>query len=57
MICQDVVEAVRKGRSPVVLTERTEHLEHLAELLAPDIRHLIILRGGMGKKQLNAMQG
>jgi len=55
LICHDVVQAVEEGRSPIVLTERTEHLEHLAELLAPDIRHLVILRGGMGKKQLRAV--
>ena len=55
LICQDVVQAVQEGRSPIVLTERTEHLEHLAELLARDIRHLVILRGGMGKRQLNAV--
>ncbi|MEI7910255.1 MAG: DEAD/DEAH box helicase family protein [Verrucomicrobiota bacterium] len=33
MICAEVVEAVRAGRSPVVLTERTEHLQVLAGLL------------------------
>jgi len=56
LICQDVVQAVGEGRSPIVLTERTEHLDHLAEILAPDVRHLVILRGGMGKKQLKAVQ-
>jgi very-short-patch-repair endonuclease len=39
----------------VVLTERTEHLEHLAELLSPEIRHLVVLRGGMGRKELKAV--
>jgi very-short-patch-repair endonuclease len=34
------------------LTERNEHLERLAALLSPEIRHLIVLRGGMGKKEL-----
>jgi superfamily II DNA or RNA helicase/very-short-patch-repair endonuclease len=55
LICQDIVQSAREGRSPVVLTERTEHLERLAELLSPEIRHLIILRGGMGRKELNAV--
>lgn len=55
LICEDVVQAVREGRSPVVLTERTEHLDHLAELLSPAIRHLIVLRGGMGRKALKAV--
>lgn len=52
LICDDVVQAVRDGRSPVVLTERTEHLEHLAGHLAPQVRHSIVLRGGMGRKEL-----
>lgn len=52
LICEDVIAAVKEGRSPVVLTERTDHLRKLAELLTPAIRHLIILQGGMGKKTL-----
>jgi superfamily II DNA or RNA helicase/very-short-patch-repair endonuclease len=55
LICEDVVQAVREGRSPVVLTERTEHLENLAERLSPDIRHPVVLRGGMGRKELGAV--
>lgn len=54
LICSDVISAVREGRSPVVLTERKEHLERLGALLFAQVRHLIILRGGMGKKQLIA---
>jgi len=55
LICEDVVQAVREGRSPVVLTERTEHLDYLAERLSPEVRHLIVLRGGMGRKELGAV--
>ena len=33
MICAEVVEALRAGRSPVILTERTEHLQLLAGML------------------------
>ena len=33
MILDDVVHAVQEGRSPLLLTERTGHLEQLAELL------------------------
>jgi len=39
----------------VVLTERTEHLQFLAEALRPRVAHVIALRGGMGKKALSAM--
>jgi superfamily II DNA or RNA helicase/very-short-patch-repair endonuclease len=54
MICDEVIAAVRAGRSPVVLTERTEHIEILATMLAPAIPHLVTLRGGMGRKTLLA---
>ena len=50
LIRDDVIQAVREGRSPIVLTERTAHLERLAELLQPEVDHLLIFRGGMGKK-------
>ena len=52
LIVDDVAAAVREGRSPVVLTERTGHLEQLAERLSPIVRHLVVLRGGMGRRQL-----
>ena len=54
LICEDVIAAVREGRSPLVMTERTKHLEQLAESLAPHANHVISLRGGMGKKALSA---
>lgn len=54
LICDEIVQAVRDGRSPVVLTERNEHLDLLALRLLPEIRHLITLRGGMGRKELRA---
>ena len=53
MICADVVSAVNEGRSPLVLTERIEHLQRLARLLSPDIAHLILLQGGQTRKELN----
>lgn len=52
LIVADVIEAVRSGRKPLVLTERTEHLERLAAMLMRDVEHVITLRGGMGKKDL-----
>src|SRR5260370_670964 len=41
-------------RSPLVLTERIEHLQCLAQLLSPDIPNLILLQGGQSKKELTA---
>jgi len=52
LICADVVSAVREGRSPLLLTERTEHLQLLAERLSAEIPHMIVLQGGMGRKEL-----
>lgn len=52
LICGDVIQAVRNGRSPIILTERTRHLEILAERLRPEIQHLLVYRGGMGKKAM-----
>ena len=50
-ICDDVVQAVRDGRSPLVLTERNEHLDRIAAGLSSSVPHLVVLRGGMGRKQ------
>lgn len=52
-IARDVIQAVREGRTPLVLTNRTDHLERLASGLS-EIPHVVILRGGMGKKQRQA---
>lgn len=52
MIRDDVVAALREGRSPLVLTERTEHIAVLSDLIRPHAPHLIILQGGMGRKPL-----
>src|SRR5437667_2413386 len=54
MICADIVNAVKEGRTPLVLTERIEHLQDLVQMLSPDIPHVILLHGGQAKKQLNS---
>jgi superfamily II DNA or RNA helicase len=51
MIVSDVIEAVNEGKSPLILTERTDHIKRIAELLDKKIKNVIILRGGMSKKQ------
>lgn len=50
MILDDVGHALAEGRSPVLLTERRDHLEYFAERLQDRVRHLVILRGGMSAK-------
>lgn len=54
MILDDVLESLNKNRFPVLLTERREHLEFFRENLENHVRHLVIFKGGMGKKQLAA---
>ena len=60
MIVNDILQAVSNGRIPLILTERKEHLEKLKNLLEDKIRNVIIMKGGMGKKQrrvaLNAIE-
>ena len=52
LIVADALAAVAEGRSPLVLTERREHLARLAERLAGAVPHLVVLRGGLGKAAL-----
>lgn len=54
-ICDDVMEAVHAGRSPLVLTERNEHLDGLERRLAGQVEHVVTLRAGLGKKQRRAV--
>ena len=51
LIFDDVLQALEAGRSPVVITERTAHLEIIAKRLERFAKHVIILRGGQSEKQ------
>ncbi len=53
LICDEVLQAAREGRSPLVLTERNEHLDSLAERLSVRGQHLVVLRGGMSRKKIS----
>jgi superfamily II DNA or RNA helicase/very-short-patch-repair endonuclease len=53
-ICNDVMQAVQEGRSPLILTERNEHLARLAGLMSATDCHLVVLRGGLGRKEIRA---
>src|SRR3989442_6114003 len=50
-VCEDVIEAVEAGRSPLVLTERNEHLDSLANQLAGRAGTRLLLRRGLGKER------
>ena len=51
LILNDVIGALDAGRSPLVLTERKDHLDFLAGRLRAFTRHLIVLQGGVGAKK------
>lgn len=53
-ILDDVLLALEEGRSPIVLTERKDHLDCLASKLYGFVRNLVILRGGMSAKERRA---
>jgi superfamily II DNA or RNA helicase len=55
LIARDVLSAVGRGRSPLVLTERIDHLNLLAARVENSVKNLIVLRGGMGAKQRRAV--
>lgn len=50
-IVADVCEAYIAGRSIVVLTERTDHLDLLHSSLSGNVENLFVLHGRMSKKQ------
>lgn len=54
MICEDVLSAVAEGRTPLLLTERTEHLDYFVSELSSKVAHVVTLKGGMGKNELKA---
>jgi superfamily II DNA or RNA helicase len=54
MIFNDVLASLEAGRSPVVITERKEHLQTLADRLARFAKNVVVLRGGLGARQSRA---
>ena len=49
-IVKDVVEVLKEGRSPIILTSRTSHVATLAELLKPHCPNVITLIGSESAK-------
>ena len=50
-IVKDVIEALKEGRSPIILTSRTAHVEILANLLKPHCPNVITLVGSESTKE------
>lgn len=62
LILDDAIAALEQGRSPILLTERKDHLEYFAGQLSRMVRHVVVLQGGMSaherrevKRQLAAI--
>ncbi len=54
-IVSDVVAAIEYGRHPLLLTERTDHLQLLFERLEKRVPNIFVMKGGMSKKQRDAV--
>jgi superfamily II DNA or RNA helicase len=55
LIFDDILNALEEGCSPLLLTERTEHVDEFAERLKGFARNVIVLKGGTGKKERKAL--
>ncbi len=53
-ICSEVVQNVQNGRAPLVMTERVDHLETLADGLRASGVDIVCLQGGMGNRALKS---
>jgi superfamily II DNA or RNA helicase len=51
MILGDVLSALEAGRSPIVITERKDHLKTIAGRLSRFAKNVIVLKGGMKAKE------
>ncbi|MCR2803990.1 TOTE conflict system archaeo-eukaryotic primase domain-containing protein [Paenibacillus soyae] len=56
MIFDDLLHCLDEGRSPLLLVERTSHVDYFEERLRSFAKNVIVLRGGMGKKQREAVR-
>ena len=54
LLFDDVLNALEEGRSPIILTERIEHLEILTKQFKGFAKNLILLTGSMSKKERKA---
>ena len=53
IIFDDILSALEAGRSPVVITERKDHLQAISERLMKFAKNVIVLKGGMNAKERN----
>ena len=53
-IFDDVLKSLEAKRSPIVLTERKDHLDYLHHRFSKFAKNLVVLRGGMSAKDRKA---
>jgi len=53
VIVEDLRQALLDGRSPLLLTRRTAHLDYLAGRLRGLCQYVFVLKGGMGTRRSN----
>jgi superfamily II DNA or RNA helicase len=51
LIIKNIMESLKSGRSPVVITERKDHLEYLYNTLKGRVENIYVLKGGLRKKE------
>ncbi len=51
LILADIRAALASGRSPLVLTQRTDHRDRLAEELRRSVEHVFVISGGMSTRR------
>jgi len=55
LIFDDLLWALEEKRSPIVITERTSHLEYWERRLKGFARNILVFKGKMGRKQLQTV--
>ena len=56
LIFDDVLKSLEAKRSPIVLTERKDHLEYLQKRFSHFVSNLVVLRGGMSVAERRAAE-
>lgn len=56
LIFDDVLTALEEGRSPLILTERRDHLEALHARFERFAKNIVVLKGGMGARERRAAE-
>jgi hypothetical protein len=49
LIAADLIRTAEAGRSPLLLTHRTEHLKYFAARISGTVKNVFVLKRGMGR--------